>query len=120
MWALGVLIVAQAATSTSGAWTERFAGSRAGLEVSTTVATLVPDLWLSYDPTVEVGLVLLPRFALAEDWVVDARWSLGLELTNSATHGPGERAGGVGPERGPELAWAAAAASGWSARSGST
>jgi hypothetical protein len=85
MWALGVLIVAQAATSTSGAWTERFSGSRAGLEVSTTVATLVPDLWLSYDPTVEVGLVLLPRFALAEDWVVDARWSLGLELTNSAT-----------------------------------
>ena len=53
MWALGVLIVAQAATSTSGAWTERFAGSRAGLEVSTTVAglfaatTVLTALWLA-------------------------------------------------------------------------
>lgn len=84
MWGLGVLVVAQVATSTP-TLIDQFAGSRVALQVSTSVATLAPDLQLTHNPYVDTSLLLLPRFALDEDWVLSGQLALAVEWTNSDT-----------------------------------
>lgn len=85
MWIVGALVTAQVATATPTTLLERFAGSRATAQVTTTVATLAPDLQLTHNPYVETSLLLLPRLALGEDWTLSAQLALGVEWTNSDT-----------------------------------
>ncbi len=85
MWAVGVLVVAQVATSTP-TLVDAFAGSRVALQVSTSVATLAPDLQLTHNPYVDTSLLLLPRFAIdEEEWAVSGQVALAVEWTNSDT-----------------------------------